>query len=83
MFFHLKLHEVELLGLVSRDLPEREEAADQLGDDHEEHDNVGRPLHGQDDQVLVEQEEALEGQLEQDRQQPKARQFRDLEIVDG
>ena len=54
------------------------ESSAQLNNDQDQHDNVGSPLHWQDQQVLIEHEEALEWELEQDGQQPEASQFWNL-----
>ena len=75
-----ELVQVKLLGLVPGDLPEGHEPSNQLQQDEDDHEGVGGPLHRQDDQVLVEQQEALERELEQDRQEPESGQLRNLEF---
>jgi len=61
---HSHLHQVKLFGLMSGDPAERGEPGSQLGDDHQAHDGVDRALQGQDQQVGVQQEKALNGGLE-------------------
>ena len=54
-----ELVKMKLFCLVLCDLPERDESGTQLQQDEDDHEAVGGPLHGQDDQVLVEEEEPL------------------------
>ena len=76
------LHQVELLCLVPGDPPQRHEPRPQLGQHHHRHHQVGRPLHRQQDQVLVQKQETLERELEENGQQPEAGQFGDLELYE-
>jgi hypothetical protein len=50
---------MKLFCLVFGDPPESNESCQQLQQDEDDHEAVGSPLHGQDDQVLVEEQEAL------------------------
>jgi hypothetical protein len=67
-----KLVKMKLLGLMLGDLPERDESCQKLKKNEDHHQAVGSPLHRQDDQVFVEEEETLERKLKQNRQQPKS-----------
>ena len=61
--YHVKLHEVELFCLMSCHLSQREEPRGQLSHEKRHHEDVGRPLHRKEDQILIEEEKALEGEL--------------------
>ncbi len=58
---------------------QRHEAGYELDAVERHHDQVGGALQRQDDQVLVQKQEALKGKLQQDGQQPKAGQLGNLE----
>jgi len=50
---------MKLLCLVFGDPPQGDESCQQLQQDEDDHEPIGGPLHGQDDQVLVEEQESL------------------------